>query len=44
MWVQPFILISPQTRTESSLMAQTVLHKKGMEMNHINIEYYFLII
>lgn len=41
--MQPFILISSQIEVVSSLMAQTVFHKKGMEINYINIEYYFLV-
>lgn len=40
--MQPFTLISSQIEIVSSLMTQTVSHKNGMEMNYINIEYYFL--
>lgn len=41
--MQLFTLISSQIEIVSSLMAQTVFCKKEMEVNYINIMYYFLI-
>lgn len=41
--MQLFTLISSRIEIVSSLMAQTVFHKKGTEVNDINIMYYFLI-